>query len=71
MAMHLLAIELNLGRHLLELLVENSAAKRRIRATMQSEVWIKDRECTYFSTGSRGKNKEDVNTSNNCAGSSD
>jgi hypothetical protein len=36
MAMHLLAIELSLGRHSLELSVENSAAKRRIRTAMQS-----------------------------------
>ena len=42
MAMHLLANELNLGRYSLELSVENSAAKRRIRAAMQSEVRIKE-----------------------------
>jgi hypothetical protein len=42
MAMHLLAIKLNLGRYLLELSVENRAAKCRIRAAMQSEVRIEE-----------------------------
>ena len=37
-AMHLLTIELNLERYLLELTVANSVAKHRIRAAMQSEV---------------------------------
>ena len=40
--MHPLAIELNLGRHLLELSVENSAAECRISTAMQSEVQIKE-----------------------------
>ena len=43
-AMHLLAIELNLERCFLELTVANAIAKRRIMATMQSEVRTKERQ---------------------------
>ena len=72
--MHLLAIELNLGRHLFKLSVENSAAKRRIRAAMQYEVQIEElrkiRNPPTSPQAQGGRHKEDLNTSNNCGGSS-
>ena len=39
-AMHLLAIELNLGKHTLEHVVAHSVAKRRAISIIQSEVVI-------------------------------
>ena len=73
--MHLLAIELNLGRHSLELSEENSADERRIRAAMQSEVRIEEilkiRNVPTSPQAQGERHKEDLNTTNNCAGSFD
>ena len=69
--MHPLAIELNLGRHLLELSVENSAAECRISTAMQSEVQIKElckiRNAPTSPEAQGERHKENLNTTNNGA----
>ena len=76
-AMHLLAIELNLERGLLELTVANTVTERRIRATMQSEVQTEElrkiRNLPPLPQAKGGKPKEEMDReggkpTDNCAG---
>ena len=79
-AMHLLAMELNLEKCLLELTVANSVVESKTRATMQSEVqteklW-KIGNIPPFPQTQGGESKEDADKESgeptgNCAGFSD
>ena len=78
--MHLLVIELKLEKGSLELTVENAVTKRRIRATMQSELQTEElrkiRNLPPFPQTQGGESKEDADKESgeptgNCAGFSD